>query len=51
MVLENTCWQCYNEKMKIYRVNRQKNEGKTIAFVWCECEECGAVDDLFLEEK
>lgn len=50
-VIENTCHYCYNPKMKIYRVKRFKGDGVKQVLIWCECEKCGAVDDIEREEK
>ena len=55
-IIKNTCPVCSNTEMKIYYLKRNKNksmnvEGGTSVFIWCECEECGAVDDLLLEES
>ena len=52
-VIKNICNECYNPTMKIYSLKRWENaEGtnRTIVLAWCECEECGAVDDVKLEE-
>jgi hypothetical protein len=51
LIINNTCYVCNNPKMKIYRVKRHKVEGITHVFIWCECENCGAVDDLIREEN
>jgi hypothetical protein len=40
--------------MKIYSLKRYKdvNGEKGIkVFIWCKCEECGAVDDLLLDKN
>ena len=48
-IIKNTCHGCYEPNMKIYKVSRTK--GTNYVFVWCECEKCGSVDDLILEES
>ncbi|EGT0001041.1 hypothetical protein I9Y31_003378 [Clostridium perfringens] len=48
-IIKNTCNFCYESNMKIYRVNRIK--GTNNVFVLCECEKCGYIDDLILEES
>lgn len=53
-IIKNVCHQCGNDEMKIYDLKRYKDvngEKGVSVFVWCECINCGAVDDLFLEEK
>ena len=42
--IERTCWGCYRREMKIYRVSKNPHG----AFIWCECEKCGSVDDIIL---
>ncbi|WP_163234059.1 hypothetical protein [Clostridium sporogenes] len=49
-IIQNTCHSCYNPKMKIYRISRSKGEEVTQVLIWCECEKCGAVDDIVREE-
>ena len=48
-VIENTCHLCYNPKMKIYRVTRAKDSNEVL--IWCECEKCGAIDDIIRDEN
>ncbi len=50
LIINNTCNMCGNSKMKIYRIKRYKDSKGTNVFIWCECEECGSVDD-FMKEK
>lgn len=47
--IENVCYECGNEKMKITSVSKQK-EG---VFIWCKCELCGFSDDvtIYYDEK
>lgn len=51
LVIENACWICYNPKMKIYRIKKYKDTEGSKAFIWCKCEQCGAVDDIIREEN
>lgn len=49
-LIKNTCHQCNYSEMKIYRLKRYDSEDGAKLFIWCECPECGAVDDLILDE-
>lgn len=51
LVVENACWICYNPKMKIYRIKKYEDTEGSKAFIWCKCEQCGAVDDIIREEN
>ena len=51
-LVANTCWVCYNPKMKITRLKKfEDNNGYTNFFIWCKCNKCGAVDDIIRESK
>ncbi len=49
-IVKHTCWECYNEEMKIYRISKSKvKDGEDVYYsykCWVKCEKCGAVDDV-----